>query len=172
MSALNGKHVTAAALRQELDAGPRRGSGLCRHALDDWDDGARSAPEAEAADALRAEVRAGRCPRFLLNPVLMVDGVEVGSPDVYVPGTGVGNEMDSRRHHGSIDDLDATLLRHRGFAAAGVRLEHVTPSRFRRAPGLWAAEFAALATSYLGQEPAGLAVVPVGPEQPVPGRRR
>jgi hypothetical protein len=172
MAALNGKHTTAADLRRELDAGPRRGSGLCRRALDDWDDGARSAPEAEAADWLRDEVRARRCPPFLLNPTLYLDEVELGSPDVYVPGTGLGNEMDSRRHHGSTDDLDATLLRHKLFAAADLQLEHVTPARFRATAPAWARGFAALATSRLGQEPPGLVVVPAGPLQPLAGRRR
>jgi hypothetical protein len=173
MAALNGKHTTAAALRCELDAGPRRGSGWCRRALDDWDDGARSAPEAEAADWLREEVRAGRCPAFLLNPTLLVDGVEVGSPDVYVPGTGLGNEMDSRRHHSGDKDLDATLLRHRRFADYAVVLEHVTPARFRRNPAGWAWSFAARADArrHLG-DPPGLVVKPTGPLQPVHGRRR
>jgi hypothetical protein len=173
MASVNGKHTTAAALRRELDDGPRRGSGWCRRALDDWDDGARSAPEAEAADWLRDEVRAGRCPPFLLNPTVVIDGVELGSPDIYVPGTALGNEMDSRRHHGSENDLDATLLRHRRFADHALVLEHVTPARFRRDRAGWARTFAALAEGrrHLG-DPAGLVVKPAGPLQPVHGRRR
>ena len=172
MAAMNAKHTTAELLRAELDAGPRRGSGLCRRALDDWDDGARSAPEAEAADWLRDEVRARRCPRFLLNPTLSIDGELLGCPDVYVLGTGLANETDSRRYHGSTDELDATLLRHADFTAAGVRLEHVTPARFRRDPAGWAAGFAGLARGRVGQEPPGLEIEPAGPEQPVRGRRR
>lgn len=172
MAAMNGGHTVASLLRKELDAGPQRGSALSRRALDDWDDGARSAPEAEAADWLREEARARRCPPFLLNPVLYLDGVRIGSPDVYVVGTGLGNEMDSKRHHGAADDLDATLSRHAVFAAAGVSLEHITPHRFRRDPSRWASNFAAVARQRLGQEPPGLVVVPVGPEQPVRGRRR
>jgi hypothetical protein len=172
MAALNGKHSTAARLRRELDAGPRRGSGRCRRALDDWDDGARSAPEAEAADWLRDEVRARRCPPFLLNPTLELDGVPLGSPDVYVPGTGLGSEMDSVRHHASAHELDATLLRHRRFLAAGVHLEHVTPSRFRADPAAWARQFASAAMSRRGQEPPGLVVLPAGGLQPAAGRRR
>lgn len=171
MAAMNAKHTNCETLRTELEAGPRRGSALARRALDDWSDGARSAPEAEVADALRAEVRARRLPPFLLNPNVYDGAILLGAPDVYVPGCALGGETDSRRHHGGEDDLDATLERHAAFHVAGLQLEHVTPARFRRSPAVWAARFAVIARQRqpLG-DPPGLRIEPIGPLQH--GRRR
>jgi hypothetical protein len=139
-AAINGKHTSYDALVLERAAEPRGGLGLLGHALLDWGDGARSAPEAEVADALRGEVRAGRLPPFLLNPNVYDGAILLGAPDVYVPGCALGAETDSVRHHGSTDALDATLTRHAVFAAAGIELEHVTPTKFRRNPaGAWSA---------------------------------
>jgi hypothetical protein len=171
--ALNAKHTSYEALSRERAAEPRAGLALLGHALQDWADGARSAPEAEVADELRDDVRAGRMPPFLLNPKLYVDDALVGASDVYVPGCALGGEVDSRRHHGSPQDLDATLERHAAFEAAGIRLEHVTPARFRRNPALWTSQFASIATARgPSGDPSGLRIEPVGPLQPVPGRRR
>ena len=172
-AALRARHCTHEELVGELAHSPRRGSGHSRRALQDWADGARSAPEAEVADWLREQVRARRMPPFLLNP-LVYDGSELlGAVDVHVPGCALGGEVDSARHHAGVDDLDATLLRHARFAAAGVHLEHVTPTRFRRAPELWAAGFAMRAADRRrGGDPVRLRIEPAGPVQPVPGRRR
>jgi hypothetical protein len=62
-AALNGKHTSYAALLAERTAEPRAGLGLLNHALADWADGARSAPEAEVADTLRPRCARGGCPR-------------------------------------------------------------------------------------------------------------
>jgi hypothetical protein len=169
--ALNGNHTSYDALAAECTRQARSGLTLLKRSLGDWAAGARSAPEAEVADALREQVRRQRMPPFLLNPKLYVGSVLLGSPDVYVPGCALGGETDSMRHHGSSVDLDATLTRDADFRHNGVLLEHVTPSRFRRAPQAWAANFAALATgrSTLG-EPPGLRIEPIGPLQD--GRRR
>jgi hypothetical protein len=170
-AALNGKHTSYAALLAERTAEPRAGLALLKQALADWAAGARSAPEAEVADALRDEVRAGRLPPFLLNANVFEGPVLLGAPDVYVPGRALGNETDSRRHHGSEADLDATLSRHAVFFRAGLQLEHVTPSRFRQNPQGWAALFSAIAQQRVGMgDPAGLRIEPVGPLQD--GRRR
>jgi hypothetical protein len=127
----------------------------------------------EVADELRRLVRAGAMRPFLLNPRVYAGPVLLGSTDVYVPGSALGAETDSRRHHGSVDQLDTTLTRHATFAHYGVRLEHVTPTRFRQAPAAWAAMLAAIAEQRraLG-DPTGLRIEPVGPLQRAAGRRR
>jgi hypothetical protein len=172
-AAINGKHTSYDELVIERAAEPRAGLRLLGHALQDWSDGARSAPEAEVADALRVEVWAGRLPPFLLNPKVYDGAVLLGAPDVYVPSCALGAETDSVRHHGDADQLDATLTRHKLLTSAGIELELITPGRFRRNPAGWAARFAAIAGGRWGVgEPVGLRIEPIGPLQPVPGRRR
>lgn len=125
-------------LREQLARGPSAGSALLRRATADVELGARSAPEAEVAQVLARLVRRGRLPPFLLNVQLWCSGVLLGRVDGYLPGTCVGWEVDSLRHHGSSADLDRTLQRSAAFSAAGIHLEHVTPARFRSDPGAWA----------------------------------
>lgn len=169
-AAMNGKHVSYDDIAAERTAEPRPGLGRLNHALRDWAAGSRSAPEAEVADALREQKG---MPPFLLNPQVYDGAVLVGALDVYVPGCSLGGEVDSVRHHGSPDDLDATLSRHGVITRAGVQLEHVTPARFRLAPAAWAARFALLADSRRGMgDPGQLRIEPVGPLQRARGRRR
>lgn len=171
--ALNAKHSTYDALLAEWRAEYRDGLALLGRSLQDWADGARSAPEAEVADTLRDQARRGQLPPFLLNPNVYDGPVLLGAADVYVPGHALGAETDSRRHHGDPEALDATLQRHEVFSAAGIRLEHVTPTRFRRDPSGWAGRFAAIAQERRAVgDPPGLRLEPVGPLQPVAGRRR
>lgn len=171
--ALNAKQTSYDALLREWTAEYRDGLALLGRSLQDWADGARSAPECEVADALREQVWRGQLPPFLLNPGVYDGAVLLGAADVYVPGRALGAETDSRRHHGAPDALDTTLQRHKVFAAAGIQLEHVAPVRFRRDPAGWAALFAAIAEQRgpIG-DPAGLRIEAVGPLQPVVGRRR
>lgn len=162
-------------LAVELEAGPRRRSALLRRVLGDAAAGAWSAPEAEAADEVAVAVRAGRLPRFLLNPVLRCGGVRVGQPDGWVVGTGVGWQVDSRRHHGSEEDFDSTLAVHDGYAAHGLTLLHVTPRRLRQLGQRWVDLLSAAVEVRVAQgvgEPSGLVVEPIGPLQPGPRRRR
>ena len=171
-AALRAKHMSYDDLLAACLAQPRPGLAMLRRALRDWADGARSAPEAEVADALREQVRRGAMPRFLLNPEVYAGAVLLGCPDVYVPGCALGGETDSLRHHGSSAALDATLTRDADFRHHGLLLEHVTPARFRRAPEAWATVFASKARERQGRgDPPGLRIKPVGPLQPVPGRR-
>jgi hypothetical protein len=171
--ALNAKLTTYDALRLEHRAEYRDGVALMGRALDDWADGARSAPEAEVADELRELVWRKQMPPFLLNPNVYEGAVLIGATDVYVPGCALGGETDSVRHHGSAQGLDDTLSRHADFERVAVRLEHVSPARFRRSPRAWGLMFAALAEERraLG-DPPGIRIEPIGPLQPVRGRRR
>jgi hypothetical protein len=128
--------------------------------LDDWDRGARSAPEAEAADA----VLALEAPAFLLNPEIRLDGQLLGSPDGWLIDAGLGWEMDSVEFHGDAASLDATFARHRRFDDAGLGLLHATPSRMRADRRAWARDVLARAVRRRPwSPPPGLVVVPTGP---------
>ncbi len=100
-----------------------------RRAIEDARDGAASCPEAELADEAAARARAGRLPRFLLNPEVRVRGRLLGRPDGWFVGHGLGWEVDSRTHHAQDRDFDATLARHDLWLAHGLSLLHVTPRR-------------------------------------------
>lgn len=173
MGAVNAHVCTPDELMAELDAGRRGGSALCRRAVGDAAAGARSAPEAEVADVAARAVREGRLPSFLLNPTLLMSGTVVGEPDGWLVGLGLGWEVDSRRHHGSDDDFDATLARHDRFAAHGLVLLHVTPKRARLLGARYADVLvdAAAARGAIAQpEPPGLVVTSKGPLPPLLGR--
>lgn len=133
------------------------GSAWCRRALADARRGAWSAPEAEMADVLDGEPA---LPPYLLNPELRLDGRLLGRPDGWFPGRGIGWEVDSRRHHGGVDDVDATLLRHRRFADAGLELIHLTPSRIRLYPDQVLDDVCRRVLRPRPPEPPGLVVVP------------
>ena len=159
LAALADVFVQPPDLLAEADAGQAHGRALLRRALDDWHRGARSAPEAEAADALRGLPRSAGVPPFVLNPWLLVGGRLLGRPDGYVPGLGLGWEVDSLRHHGSSQNLADTLGRHDDFAGAGIELVHVVPAVLRRDPGAWARAFGArarLRAAQGGADPQGL----------------
>lgn len=166
LAALAEGRVLPAALEHDVRTGPSRTRSLLARPLQDWQLGARSAPEAEAADAL-VTLRGPRpVPPFLLNPELLLAGVPLGSPDGWVPSAGLGWEMDSREFHGDEDDLDATLARHQRFTDAGIELLHVTPSRFRKAPAAWATDVSRRARNRIERgwrAPSGLTVVAKGP---------
>lgn len=154
-------------LAAEVEAGPRRGSGLVRRAAADALAGAWSAPEAEAAELVRAAVRARRLPPFLLKPTLHLHGRRVGMPDGWLVGTGVGWQVDSREFHAAEDDFDATLAVHDRFAEHGLTLLHVTPRRLRRLRSAWVDLLVAAvaARPQYGAEPPGLVVAGTGPLQ-------
>lgn len=163
LSALQLRWCGLEELRAELDAGPRRGTALCRRVLGDWERGAWSAPEAEIADVAAAD---GRLPAFLLNPTVLVRGVVVGLADGWFVGLGLGWEVDSRRFHADDEGFDATLARHDGFGRHGLQLLHVTPRRARRMGSgygdVLAAAVAARARA-AQPEPEGLVVRPFDP---------
>lgn len=164
LAALADRRLAAQPLLAEADLGPVRSSGSLRRALQDWERGARSAPEAEAADAMLDLGGDGPPGGVLLNPELWLDGVLIGSPDGLVVGAGLGWEMDSVEHHGSGEALDETLQRHLRFSDVGLELLHATPRRLRAAPTAWARDVAARAAARQGwRTPRGLVVVPKGP---------
>ena len=163
--------VAASDLRLELEAGPRRDSALLRRVIHDAVAGAWSAPEAEAADLVADAVRRGRLPPFALNALVSLRGQVIGRLDGYLVGTGVGWQVDSRRHHSEGDDFDRTLAVHDAYAAAGITLLHVTPRRVRRDGSAWVGAVAGAVRARPGQrDPPGVGVVLHAPLQD--GRRR
>ncbi|MCW2779071.1 MAG: hypothetical protein JWN17_2796 [Frankiales bacterium] len=133
LAAVSDEFVPLDRLLRAVDEGPRRHGALLRRAVHDAERGAVSAPEAEALDLL-LPVAARLGVPLLVNPSLYVDGRLLGRPDLYLPTLALGLELDSRRHHAGVEDLDATLRRHRAFAHHGVRLLHSTPARLRGRP--------------------------------------
>lgn len=115
--------------RQAHRRGP--GAGHLKQVVRDVADGVRSPAEGFLNDVVLPLARRRLFPPYLLNPDVHLDGVLLGSPDLFVPGLGVGHEQDSREWHGEEHLLDATLLRHDVWRKAGLALDHVTPSRFR-----------------------------------------
>jgi hypothetical protein len=154
-------HVGSDDVLALLDAGVVGGTAWARRAVRDAKRGAASPPEAELVDGLL-----GCGMPFYVNAEMRVGGRFVGFFDVYLAGTGVGGEMDSKERHGEPDALDDTLERHDRATRAGLSLVHTTPGRYRADPARFRARlFDAVAERHgrgLG-EPAGLEVVPRGP---------
>ena len=166
LGAVCARRCTALELSEEVEAGAQRGSGLVRRAVDDALAGAWSAPEAEAAHEVGDRVRRGQLPPFLLNPVLRLGGRRVGQPDGYLPGTGVGWQVQSRRHHAEGDGFDQTLAVHDDYVAHDLTMLHVTPKRLRLLRGRWSDLLVdALAARGGRGEPAGLEVRAIAPLQ-------
>jgi hypothetical protein len=144
-----------------LDSGAVGRTRWTRRAALDARRGAASPPEAELVDELL-----GCGHPFYVNPEMRVHGRFLGVLDVYLVGTGVGAEMDSRERHEETEALDDTLARHEHASRFGVSLVHVTPNRFRADPVAFRvrllAEVADRRRRGLG-EPAGLEVLPRGP---------
>ena len=156
LGAVADRWCSAEELSDLLSRGAVGGTALIRRAVLDAERGAASPPEAELVDKLLR-----RRVSFIANPELWLDGRLVGTPDVYLLGTGVGGELDSKERHGEAELLDATLQRHGRFADAGLWLEHVTPARFRRDPDAYVDVLLTRAAAH--REPAGLRVVHSGP---------
>ena len=152
---------TAKELLAILDAGAVAGTALARRACRDAERGATSPPEAELVDVLL-----GYGVPFYCNVEVWVNGEFLGVADVWLVGTGVGGEQDSREHHGDSDKLDSTLLRDKRFTRAGAVLAHVTPTRFRLAPDafVWEMFHEVLNRQAKGLgDPPGLELRPRGP---------
>jgi hypothetical protein len=148
---------------------PGPGAGHLGRVVREIADGVRSPAEAEVHERLMRAARRGSLPPYLLNPDVYVDGVLLGSPDAWFPGLGLGDEVDSREWHEDEGQLDKTLLRHERFETYGLKLNHVTPKRFRSDPEAHLRrlqELVATRQSLAVQEPPGLVVLGRGPLLP------
>jgi hypothetical protein len=135
----------------------------------DLEDGVRSPAEGDLHDVVLRAAQRGTFPSYLLNPEVYLDGRLLGSPDLWVVGLGLGDEMDSRQWHEEEQALDRTLLRHEQFRRAGLHLAHVTPGRFSQDPAGHVAHLRALVSEraqLAHPEPAGLVVLGRGPLLP------
>lgn len=129
LGAVGAKRVTPDQLSQVLGMTAVAHSALARRAILDAERGAVSPPEAELVDDLL-----GCGIPFVANVEVWVHGVFLGVVDVWLLGTGVGLEQDSKQEHGNPERLDKTLLRSSGFRRAGALLCHTTPTRYRESP--------------------------------------
>jgi hypothetical protein len=154
-------YCTATELRALVDAGAMRDSALIRRACVDAARGAASPPEAELVDGLL-----GCGVTFACNVELWHGELLVAVLDVYLIGTGVGGELDSKEAHAREDRLDATLRRDRRVSGYGIELLHVTPSRYRSDPAQFHQDLFAQVRARLSKglgDPPGLRLVLRGP---------
>jgi len=149
-------------LERTLATSRRNGSALTRRALIDARRGAASPPEAELVDALL-----GSGVPFYVNPDLLLGGRLLGSPDIWLPGLGLGGEVESReRHEGDDRAVESTYDRHERMTAPGIELVHLSVPRIRRDPAAAAAYLLTRGRDRLRlpqREPVGLELVPRGP---------
>jgi hypothetical protein len=122
---------SVAAIRDELDDGPVRGSGLLARAVAEVSDGTRSAPEAE----LRFLIGRAKLPMPLFNPRLYLPGGKfIAKPDAWWPNAGVAAEIDSRQWHFEAAQWEQTMDRHSGLGQYGIVTLHFTPYKMRKNP--------------------------------------
>jgi len=114
--------ATVGELREELDLGPMRGSGLFRDVLRAIEGGARSGPEADLVELFAS---AGIAAHFNAR---LVDGRGqlIAIPDAWIED-GVAVEVDSVEYHSGPGYL-ATVRRNARYAAAGVNVVPVLPT--------------------------------------------
>jgi hypothetical protein len=135
----------------------RNGSGFARRAIGDAIRGCASPPEAELVDAL---IPLGV--PFLVNPEIWLEGVKLGSTDVWVLGTAVGGEVESAERHEGDRQTESTYDRHERFRGGGLDLVHLSVRRIR-SDATEAAQFYLQRAAEGQPAPPGLVVVPKGP---------
>lgn len=121
---------TVPALAAELDAGPHRGAALLRQALEELEDGIRSAPEGD----LRVLLKRARLPGPVFNARLYLGDQLIAVPDAWWPHAGLVAEVDSREWHLSPDDWEHTMRRHAQLTALGILVLHFSPRQIRTEP--------------------------------------
>jgi very-short-patch-repair endonuclease len=141
-AAVQQRRTTVALLTAELAAAPQRGSGLLRQALDEVGEGARSAPEAALARALRRQ----RLPSYRLDVDLYDrDGRWLARVDLAFLTLRLVVEVDGERWHLSADRWVADVARHTRLEAQGWTVLRYPASRVLADPDGVAAEIAAVA---------------------------
>jgi hypothetical protein len=132
LEAVQRRLVRPADLRHELEAGARNGSRRVRLAVEDVEAGAWSVPEASVLVALRSS---RLLPPAWPNPRLsMASGLRLPSPDAWFDDVALAVQVHSRRFHELGRDWERTVMRDGIFAACGVPVVAVTPSRIARDP--------------------------------------
>ena len=124
--------VTPAAVRHELEAGPRAGSRIVRDAVGEAEAGAWSVAE---GDLFRLVSGCRRLPPMWLNPILTgPDGVRLPIPDGWFDEVALAVQVHSWRWHASPTAWDATVMGDGVFAEYGIPVVGVTPRALRHTP--------------------------------------
>lgn len=122
---------TPNALAEELERGSQRGSALPRRALTELLGGAHSVAEGDLFWLWR---RSGLPPAQRNVEIRDAQGKYVGTPDVWSDEVALAVEVDSKDCHYDVDGYARTLARNNRYAAAGVVVVQVLPSRIRKEP--------------------------------------
>lgn len=118
-------------LAEELELGSQRGSALPRRALTELLGGAHSVPE---GDAFWLWERAGLPPARRNVTICDAQGRYVGKPDVWSDDVALAAEVDSTEVHFGVNGYARTLARNNRYAAAGIVVVQLLPSRIRNEP--------------------------------------
>lgn len=138
LAALQQRRTTPARVDAELEAAPRRGTAAVRRAVELFERGSWSMPEANLAELVAAD---GALPPMVQNiPLRSPDGSTLlGVPDGFFPDAGVAVQVHSRQFHSGYDE-DGTDLWSMTVEDDGVYAEHdvicigVTPRSIHRRP--------------------------------------
>lgn len=125
--AVQRRKCTIGQLASELRAGPNRGSGMLRAALEEVADGIASSAEGD----LRKLVKGSRLPEPMYNPSLYIGKEFLAQPDLWWRDAGVAGELDSREWHLSPELWKKTMARHAVMSARGIIVLHFPPSRIK-----------------------------------------
>lgn len=140
--------TTVAKLLVALDEAPQRGSGLLRRALEEVSEGARSAPEATLARA----VRTASLPSYRLNgDVHDEQGGWLARGDLVIDELRLLVELDGARWHLSADRWVADVERHTRLEVAGWTVLRYPASRVLRDAAGVVAEIEAVAARLAGR---------------------
>ncbi|WP_026204837.1 hypothetical protein [Actinomycetospora chiangmaiensis] len=122
--------VTRQALRLELDAGCRRGSGTPREVLGSIDDGVRSPAEFDVRRWWSEHPDLGTM-RWNVR-LFDVQGRFLGIADAFDEEIGLVAQVDSTEHHFMTpDQVVETERQHRAYRSAGLHVVGIRPSRLR-----------------------------------------
>jgi hypothetical protein len=124
--------VSPTVLDEQIRRAARSRTALVRQSLTEVIAGIQSAPEAELRDITS---RSKILPPIQWNPRLATqDGIELPVPDGWVAQGAIALEVDSSRHHSSVDDWRRTLRRHNVLTSRGAVVLHFTPAEIRAEP--------------------------------------
>lgn len=127
--AVQQRHCTVAALRDELDRGTRRGSALPRMVLAEVADGVRSVAEADA----RVLWCKTKLPPLMWNATVTDEhGHFLAVPDGWADDVAMAWEIDSYAFHLSPTAYRKTLERHARMTSSGIVVVHTLPTRLRK----------------------------------------
>ncbi|ANN20882.1 hypothetical protein SD37_38385 [Amycolatopsis orientalis] len=129
--AVQRRFCTTDMLTRELDQAGRTGTALLRKALTPLVAGARSVAE---ADAYRLWQRSGLPPGQWNVSIFDAKGNYIATSDFWCDEVAFAWEIDSYRHHTSLEDHRATVARNARYAAAGIVVLQTLPSRLRTEP--------------------------------------